>query len=71
MPVAVNSSTWTRHREVYGENVVYDDFIANFTAANWNPDDWTDLFANSGAKYFTVGNSKSVYLWPLTLGHRD
>ncbi|GAB1522697.1 hypothetical protein RhiTH_005819 [Rhizoctonia solani] len=50
----LNSSTWTRHREVYGENVVYDDFIANFTASQWNPDEWTDLFANSGAKYFTI-----------------
>ncbi|CUA69605.1 fucosidase, alpha-L-1, tissue [Rhizoctonia solani] len=50
----INSSTWTRHREVYGENVVYDDFIANFTASQWNPDEWTDLFANSGAKYFTI-----------------
>ncbi|KAG9093963.1 hypothetical protein FRC07_011392, partial [Ceratobasidium sp. 392] len=51
---AINSSTWTRHRQVYGENVVYDDFIANFTASAWNPDEWTDLFANAGAKYFTI-----------------
>ncbi|EUC64021.1 alpha-L-fucosidase [Rhizoctonia solani AG-3 Rhs1AP] len=50
----INSSTWTRHREVYDENVVYDDFIANFTASEWSPDEWTDLFANSGAKYFTI-----------------
>ncbi|KAG8715678.1 hypothetical protein FRC09_016422 [Ceratobasidium sp. 395] len=50
----INSSTWTRHRQVYGENIVYDDFIANFTASAWNPDDWTDLFANAGAKYFTI-----------------
>ncbi|KAF8599783.1 glycoside hydrolase [Ceratobasidium sp. AG-I] len=50
----INSTTWTRHREIYGENVVYDDFIANFTAANWNPDEWTDLFVNAGAKYFTI-----------------
>ncbi|KAG9086464.1 hypothetical protein FS749_003626 [Ceratobasidium sp. UAMH 11750] len=50
----INSSTWTRHRQVYGENVVYDDFIANFTASAWNPDEWTDLFANAGAKYFTL-----------------
>ncbi|KAG8735161.1 hypothetical protein FRC10_010916 [Ceratobasidium sp. 414] len=50
----LNSSTWTRHRQVYGENVVYDDFIANFTALAWNPDEWTDLFVNAGAKYFTL-----------------
>ena len=36
----------------YGPNVTYDDFIANFTASKWNADDWTDFFADAGAKYF-------------------
>ena len=38
----------------YGPDVVYDDFIANFTASAWNPDDWVDLFVNAGAKYFVL-----------------
>ena len=54
--LAANSSspTWVHHKETYGESVVYDDFIANWTASNWNPDDWTDLFAAAGAKYFVL-----------------
>jgi len=33
---------------------MYDDFIQNFTAANYNPKDWVDLFADAGAKYFVI-----------------
>ncbi|KAM3071361.1 hypothetical protein ACMFMF_007833 [Clarireedia jacksonii] len=40
------------HMKTYGPNVTYDDFIQNFTAANYNPKDWVDLFADSGANYF-------------------
>jgi alpha-L-fucosidase len=47
-----DSPTWIRHRELYGENFTYDDFLANWTASLWNPDDWTDFFAGTGAKYF-------------------
>lgn len=52
--IAPNSDnpTWEHHLQTYGENVVYDDFIANFTASVWNPDEWTDLFNDAGAKYF-------------------
>ena len=46
------SPTWVHHKEVYGENVVYDDFIANFTAGLWNPNDWLQLIEDAGAKYF-------------------
>jgi len=42
------------HLDTYGPDVVYDDFIANFTASAWNPDDWIDLFVNAGAKYFVL-----------------
>lgn len=42
------------HLETYGASVVYDDFIANWTASAWDPDDWTDLFADAGAKYFVL-----------------
>ncbi|KAA1470747.1 glycoside hydrolase family 29 protein [Dentipellis sp. KUC8613] len=53
-PANADSPTWVRHREVYGENFLYDDFIANWTASLWNPDDWIDLFADAGAKYFVL-----------------
>ena len=32
--------------------MVYDDFIANFTADAWDPKEWVDLFADAGATYF-------------------
>ncbi|KAK7931825.1 glycoside hydrolase family 29 protein [Apiospora marii] len=40
------------HLDTYGPDVVYDDFIANFTAEKYAPRDWVDLFADSGAQYF-------------------
>ena len=46
--------TYEHHKQTYGEDVVYDDFIQNFTASKYNPKEWVDLFADAGAKYFTI-----------------
>ncbi|KAF2193322.1 glycoside hydrolase family 29 protein [Zopfia rhizophila CBS 207.26] len=46
------TQTYQYHLEHYGPNVVYDDFMANFTADKFNPKDWVDLFADAGARYF-------------------
>jgi alpha-L-fucosidase len=46
------TETYQYHKETYGENVVYDDFIQNFTAENFDPKDWVDLIADAGARYF-------------------
>ncbi|KAI0036162.1 glycoside hydrolase family 29 protein [Vararia minispora EC-137] len=48
------SAVWRHHLATYGPDVVYDDFIQNFTASAWSPDDWIDLFVNAGAKYFVL-----------------
>jgi len=32
----------------------YKDIIPEFTAKNWNPDEWVQLFADVGAKYVTM-----------------
>ncbi|KAJ5167529.1 uncharacterized protein N7482_006310 [Penicillium canariense] len=40
------------HLQTYGPDVVYDDFIQNFTADAWDPKEWVDLFADAGANYF-------------------
>ncbi|KAJ8591044.1 glycoside hydrolase family 29 protein [Rhizopogon salebrosus TDB-379] len=48
------SPTWVHHLDTYGMDVVYDDFIANFTASTWNPNAWLDLFTEAGAKYFVI-----------------
>ena len=39
------------HRETYGENFEYKDFIPLWKAENWDPDEWADLFKRAGAKY--------------------
>lgn len=44
--------TYDYHKSRYGEHVVYDDFIQNFTAAAWDPKEWVDLFSDAGANYF-------------------
>ena len=46
------SQTYQYHNRTYGPDVVYDDFIANFTVENFDPKEWVDLFAEAGAKYF-------------------
>ncbi|KAG2074850.1 glycoside hydrolase family 29 protein [Suillus decipiens] len=82
-PSDSNSPTWVHHLNTYGKDVVYDDFIANFTASTWNPSAWLDLFTEAGAKYFVLvtkhhdgyglfdtkntTHRSSVYLGP----HRD
>lgn len=44
--------TWEHHLDTYGPDVVYDDFIQNFTASAFDPKAWVDLFADAGANYF-------------------
>ncbi|KAF5637167.1 alpha-L-fucosidase [Fusarium sp. NRRL 52700] len=47
-----NPSYYDYHKETYGEDFNYDQFISNFTDAGWDPQQWVNLFANAGAKYF-------------------
>lgn len=51
-PPNSNSPTWVHHLETYGPNVLYDDFIPNFTASKFNASAWLDLFDRAGARYF-------------------
>lgn len=44
--------TYEYHLRTYGENVVYDDFIEDFTTSVFDPKEWVDLFADAGAQYF-------------------
>lgn len=48
------SPTQQYHREHYGEDVEYADFIDDFTAESWDPDEWADLFADVGANYVVL-----------------
>ncbi|KAK0212150.1 glycoside hydrolase family 29 protein [Desarmillaria ectypa] len=49
-----DNPTWNHHLATYGTDIVYDDFIANFTASKFNASEWLDLFDNAGAKYFVL-----------------
>ncbi|KAF5374668.1 hypothetical protein D9615_009002 [Tricholomella constricta] len=49
-----NSPTWNHHLQTFGKNIIYDEFIANFTASKFNASQWVDLFDRAGAKYFVL-----------------
>ncbi|KAF2023081.1 glycoside hydrolase [Setomelanomma holmii] len=56
------SQTYEHHLATHGPNVVYDDFIQNFTASNFDSKEWVDLFADAGANYFVqVGKHHDGY----------
>jgi alpha-L-fucosidase len=46
-----NNPTYAYHRETYGADFAYRDFIPMFRAQHWDPEEWTDLFADAGARY--------------------
>jgi alpha-L-fucosidase len=49
-----NDPTYDYHRQTYGEDFDYDDFIPRFTAARFDPRDWLRLFQRAGARYFVL-----------------
>jgi hypothetical protein len=50
--VVVTSSRSLAKALTLTQDVFYDDFIANFTAAKFNASAWVELFDDAGAKYF-------------------
>ncbi|KAF2883464.1 hypothetical protein ILUMI_22706 [Ignelater luminosus] len=63
-----NSSQSKFMRNNYPPQFTYQDFARYFTAEFFNPDDWADLFENSGAKYITLTTKhhEGFTLWPST-----
>lgn len=47
------SRTYAHHLKTYGRNFGYKDFIPQFKAEHYNPKEWAELFAESGARYVT------------------
>jgi hypothetical protein len=47
------------------QDVIYDDFIANFTASKFNASAWVDLFDKAGAKYFVLVTVSISHRVPL------
>lgn len=54
------------HNRVYGEKFTYPDFVPQFTCELFEPDEWAQTFASSGAKYvvLTSKHHDGYCLWP-------
>lgn len=51
-PQADRSDFYDYRLRTFGPDWNYDDSFVNYTAANFDPKEWVDLFADAGAKYF-------------------
>ncbi|WP_288427332.1 alpha-L-fucosidase [uncultured Spirosoma sp.] len=51
---------------VYGKDFKYQDFVKGFTCELFKPDEWADMFKQSGAKYvvLTSKHHEGFTLWP-------
>ncbi len=58
--------TWAFHEKTYGGDFQYQDFAPMFKAEMYDPDQWADIFARSGAKYIvlTSKHHEGFCLWP-------
>ncbi|MFI6866725.1 alpha-L-fucosidase [Nocardia sp. NPDC050406] len=66
------SPQWEHHRQTYGPEVVYDDFLSRFRAERYDPDAWADLIRDSGAGYFvlTAKHHDGFALFPSRVTNR-
>jgi alpha-L-fucosidase len=64
---------WTHHAQTYGIDVVYDQFIPQFTAQSYDPDAWADLITSAGARYFvlTTKHHEGFALFPSAASGRN
>jgi alpha-L-fucosidase len=63
----LNDSEWAKfHAKTYGKDFSYFDFAPKFTCEMYDPDQWADFFARSGAKYIvlTSKHHEGFCLWP-------
>ena len=65
--------THRHHARTWGEDFGYDDFIPMFTAEQFDPRDWVELFARAGARYFvfTAKHHDGFALWDTALSQRS
>jgi alpha-L-fucosidase len=61
------------HRENYGVDFEYDDFIPMFKAEHFNPAAWADIFVKAGARYvvLTAKHGEEFALWPTKYTRRN
>lgn len=58
--------TWAFHLKHYGAGFQYPDFVSQFKAELFDPGQWAELFARSGARYvvLTSKHHEGFCLWP-------
>jgi alpha-L-fucosidase len=63
---AVGKMFQEHHKKTYGDDFKYNDFVKDFKAEMFNPDEWANLFEASGAKYIvlTSKHHEGFALWP-------
>ncbi|MEU9480261.1 alpha-L-fucosidase [Streptomyces sp. NPDC048191] len=65
--------TYAYHRDTYGEDFAYDDFIPRFTAERFDPRAWVELFRDAGAQYhvLTSKHHEGFALWDTKVSDRN
>jgi alpha-L-fucosidase len=66
-------ATHNHHRDTYGVDAAYDDFVDQWQAQSFDPDEWIELFEEAGARYFvlTSKHHDGVALWDSSVTGRD
>ena len=64
---------WQFHKANYGENFPYQDFARQFRAELFDPKQWADVLARSGARYIvpTSKHHEGFAMWPSMEASRD
>jgi alpha-L-fucosidase len=62
----IETGTWAYHQKQYGADYPYQNFAPAFKAELFDPNQWVDVFAQSGAKYvvLTSKHHEGFALWP-------
>jgi alpha-L-fucosidase len=62
----VEIGSWAYHQKVYGADYAYQDFAPQFRAQLFDPNQWAQILAGSGAKYvvLTSKHHDGFALWP-------
>ncbi|MCQ4081448.1 alpha-L-fucosidase [Streptomyces sp. RB6PN25] len=68
-----NDPTYAYHKQTYGEDFAYDQFIPRFTAQRFDPRSWVELFRDAGAQYFvlTSKHHEGFALWDTKVTDRN
>lgn len=68
-----SNPTFDYHREKYGTDFTYDQFIPKWKAEAYNPNEWAKFAKNMGAKYMfiTSKHHDGFCLWPTKYTDRN